>query len=113
MISTDYMQICHRHKSTAVHSLTFLFVTSKHFSVPLLSLLFGPEDKRLPFRSRTKHHSDLCSPVSHIAVHQITQCVWMFGYILALFTVEMNASLSFDLFLFTLPLKIQEAGQRF
>lgn len=24
------MQICHRHKGTAVHGLTFLFVTSKH-----------------------------------------------------------------------------------
>lgn len=29
VISTDYMQICHRHKCPAVHSLTFLFVTSK------------------------------------------------------------------------------------
>lgn len=30
VISTNYVQICHRHKSTAVHGLTFLFVTSKH-----------------------------------------------------------------------------------
>lgn len=69
MISTDYMQICHRHKSTAVHGLTFLFVTSKHFSVPLLSLLFGPVDKCLPFKRRTKHRSHFCSPVSHIVAH--------------------------------------------
>lgn len=49
-ISTNYMQICHRHKSTAVHGLTFLFVTSKHSSVPLLSLVFGPVDKCLSYR---------------------------------------------------------------
>lgn len=32
MINADYMQICHRHKYTAVRSLTFLFVTSKRRS---------------------------------------------------------------------------------
>lgn len=39
-INTDYMQICHRHKCTAVRSLTFLFVTSKS--------AVGPNDKIYP-----------------------------------------------------------------
>lgn len=77
VISRDYMQICHPHKSTAVHGLTFLFVTSKHSSVALLSLLFGPVDKCLPFRRRTKHLSHACSPASHITSHQIPQFLWM------------------------------------
>lgn len=60
VISTDFMQICHRHKSTAVHGLTFLYVTSKHFSEPLLSLLFGSEDKCLPYRRSTMYFHPLC-----------------------------------------------------
>lgn len=51
-ISADFMQICHRHKSTAVHGLTFLFVTSKHSSVSLFSLLFGSVDKCLSSKRR-------------------------------------------------------------
>lgn len=79
VISTDYMQICHRHKSTAVHSLTFLFVTSKHSLLPLLGLLFGPVDKCILFRRGTKHLSPLFTPVSYITAHQTSQYVNMFG----------------------------------
>lgn len=69
MISTDYMQICHPHKSTAVHSLTFLFVTSKHFSVPLFSLLFGPEDKGPP--------SSLFTCFPHHQIPQQFECMYL------------------------------------
>lgn len=82
VISRDFMHICHRHKSTAVHGLTFLFVTSKHSSVALLSLLFGPVDKCLRFRRRTKHLCHLRSPLFHITACQIPP-LW-----LALSTIE-------------------------
>lgn len=61
MINTDYMQICHRHKCTAVPGLTFLFVTSKHTVHPrgrgpsLISLHLFP------------------------TLHWIPCCVWMFS----------------------------------
>lgn len=48
------MQICHRHKGTAVHGLTFLFVTSKHTVHPwwhgtsLISLHLFPTLHRIP-----------------------------------------------------------------
>lgn len=58
------------------HSLIFLFVTSKHSSVALLSLLFGPVEKCLPFRKRTKHLFHLSSPLSHIIAHSIPYCLW-------------------------------------
>lgn len=60
--STYFMQMCHRHKSTAFYSLTCLFVTSKNSSVALLSLLFWSKDKCLPFRRRKKYLiSSLCT----------------------------------------------------
>lgn len=54
VINADYMQICHRHKRTAVPGLTFLFVTSKHTVHPrgrgpsLISLHLFPTLHRIP-----------------------------------------------------------------
>lgn len=61
MINADYMQICHRHKCTAVHGLTFLFVTSKHTVHP------------------QGHGTALISPHLFPTLHQIPHWVWMFS----------------------------------
>lgn len=60
VINTHYMQICHRHKGTAVHGLTFLFVTSKHTGHPRW------------------HGTSLISLHLFPTLHQIPRWIWMF-----------------------------------
>lgn len=65
------MQICLCHKSTAVYGLTFLFVTSKHSSVPPLSLLL--DSSAWPFTTGTNFFSCYIS-TNAVCLNNFNEC---------------------------------------